>query len=61
MGNQVSYDCYCPRCGQYVGSWWHYDWADAPVFNPFTKSSNDPNGTPYCKYCDIKFQWFVSA
>ena len=56
MGNKVSYECYCTKCGSYVGSWWHYDWADAPIFRP-VKCTIDPAGFPYCQNCDTSYTW----
>jgi len=48
MGNKVSFDCYCPKCNGYIGSWWHYKWAPAPIFMPYPCSPEKPEGYPFC-------------
>ena len=58
MGSKTTYDCYCPCCDDYIGSWWHYDWANAPIFMGYPRTKSHPDGYPYCWNCRRKFGWF---
>ena len=31
MVSKMTFDCYCPDCKGYVGTWWHYKWASGPI------------------------------
>ena len=55
LGPNTSYDCYCPYCNKYVGSWWHYDYVNEPIFFDVPCTEN-PAGYPYCKTCG-KISW----
>jgi len=57
MGNKVSFDCYCPKCNGYIGSWWHYKWAPAPIFMPYPCSPEKPEGYPFCWACECRIYW----
>ena len=58
MGTRTTYDCYCPHCDDYIGTWWHYDIASAPIFMDYPRTKSKIHGYPYCWNCKRKFGWF---